>query len=170
MKRTLLPVFVTITIMLSACGGSAAPTQPEPAAATEPPAQPTAAPATEAPTQTETTVPATEAPTQTATTVPATEAQTASGVSYANDVLPILEAKCVKCHGGERVREGLDLRTYDSLFAGSDNGPVITAGDANDSLFVQLIVEGEMPTRGAPLTPEELQIIIDWVNQGALNN
>lgn len=46
----------------------------------------------------------------------------------------------------------------------------IVPGNANESLFVKLIVEGEMPNRGTKVTPEELQLIIDWVNQGALNN
>ncbi len=62
------------------------------------------------------------------------------------------------------------MQTYDNIFAGSRNGPVIEPGNAADSLLVQLIVDGEMPNRGAPVTPEELQLIIDWVNQGALNN
>jgi hypothetical protein len=33
-----------------------------------------------------------------------------------------------------------------------------------------LIIAGEMPNRGEMVTPEELQILMDWVNQGALNN
>lgn len=165
MNKTTLTLIIFATLfILTACGATATPQTPlEPVSPTETLAQPTALPATEA---------VTEAPTveTVPTEAPVTEAPTASGVSFANDVQPILNQKCINCHGVDRIREGLDLRTYDTLFAGSQNGSVITPGDANNSLFVQLIVEGEMPNRGTPVTPEELQIIIDWVNQGALNN
>jgi uncharacterized membrane protein len=150
---------------LAACGTQApAPTATEPATATQ--AEPTP---TQPPAVTDTVVPATEAP-ATDTAVAATEAPASSGVSFVNDVQPILNAKCIKCHGVEQVKEGLDIQTYEAIMAGSFNGPVIVPGNANDSLFVQLIVEGEMPNRGTKVTPEELQLIIDWVNQGALNN
>jgi hypothetical protein len=32
------------------------------------------------------------------------------------------------------------------------------------------VIEGEMPKRGDKLTPEQVQIISDWVAGGALNN
>lgn len=165
MKKIILSLVTVLTIFaLTACGSQApTPTATEPATATQAVDTPT-----QPPTATNTVIP-TELP-ATDTAVPATEAPAASSVSFANDVQPILDAKCIKCHGVERVKEGLDIQTYDTIMAGSFNGPVIVPGNANDSLFVQLIVEGEMPSRGTPVTPEELQIIIDWVNQGALNN
>jgi mono/diheme cytochrome c family protein len=84
--------------------------------------------------------------------------------------MPILNASCVKCHGVEQVKEGLDMTSYAVLMAGSFNGPVIAPGDAANSFLVQQVVEGEMPKRGPKLTAEQIQIISDWVNQGALNN
>lgn len=169
MKKIILSVLTVLTIFaLAACGAQApAPTATEPATATQAEATPTQPPAA-----TDTVAAPTEAP-ATDTAVPvteATDAPAASGISFANDIQPILGAKCAKCHGVEQVKEGLDVQTYDALMAGSFNGSVITPGNANDSLFVQLIVEGEMPNRGTKVTPEELQVIIDWVNQGALNN
>ena len=62
------------------------------------------------------------------------------------------------------------MMTYDNLMTGSFNGPVVVAGNADESLLVELIAKNEMPDRGPKVTPEELQTIIDWVNQGALNN
>ena len=159
-KQTLLIIALILTVVLSACGSSAPQTPAEPVAATE-----TAPQLTEEPTATESTVPATDA-----ANTPAADNSTSTGISFANDVQPILNARCIKCHGVERVKEGLDLQSYDNLIAGSNNGPVIEAGNADNSLFVQLIVEGEMPNRGDPVTPAELQLITDWVNQGALNN
>lgn len=166
MKKIILSVLTLLTIFaLAACGTQApAPTATEAATATQAEATPTQPPAA-----TDTVAAPTEAP-ATDTAVPATEAPAASGISFANDIQPILGAKCARCHGVEQVKEGLDLQTYDALMAGSFNGAVVTPGNANDSLFVQLIVQGEMPNRGTKVTPEELQLIIDWVNQGALNN
>jgi len=160
-KQTLLITALILTVALSACGSSAPQTPPEPVTATEAVSQ-----LTEEPNATESTVPATEAP------VAATTANdsTSANVSFAADIKPIFDMRCIKCHGVERTKEGLDMQTYENIFAGSRNGPVVEPGNADNSLLVQLIGEGEMPNRGDPVTPEELQLIIDWVNQGALNN
>jgi hypothetical protein len=47
------------------------------------------------------------------------------------------------------------LTNYENIMAGSDNGPVVIAGDADNSLLVELIVEQEMPKRGPKLTPPQ---------------
>jgi uncharacterized membrane protein len=99
-----------------------------------------------------------------------TEAAPATNISYAKDVQPILESRCGKCHMGEFVSEGLHMDTYESLIKGSDNGPVIIPGNADDSLLVQKLVDGKMPKRGPKLTPIQIQTITDWINSGAQNN
>jgi hypothetical protein len=91
-------------------------------------------------------------------------------VSFASDVLPVLENRCVQCHGGERTEEGLVLTTYADLMAGSWNGPVIVPGSADDSYLVQQIVDGDMPKRGPRLLPAEIRLISEWVNFGAPDN
>ncbi len=162
-KQTLLIATLILTVALSACGSSSPQAPAEPATATEAFSQ-----LTEEPTATESTIPATEAPAATETT-PAAES-TSAGVSFAADIKPIFDTRCIKCHGVERTKEGLDMQTYENILAGSNNGPVIEPGNADNSLLVQLIVDGEMPDRGDPVTPDELQLIINWINQGALNN
>ena len=62
------------------------------------------------------------------------------------------------------------MQTYETILAGSFNGPVILPGNASESLLIQLVVEGEMPNRGPKLTAEQIQIISEWVNAGAPNN
>jgi len=99
-----------------------------------------------------------------------TSAAPSADVSYAKDVRPILESRCATCHMGEFVSEGLDMNTYESLLAGSQNGPVIVPGDAGKSLLIQKVTEGKMPKRGPKLTPVQIQTIIDWINAGAPNN
>lgn len=167
-KYVKIVLFVLMVGLLTACGSPSTPTS----APTE-----TVAPATEAPTDvppaTDTSVPtetaaATEAPaTEAAATQPAVEGAT---VSFATDILPIIESRCIGCHGGDRTEEGLDMKTHASIMAGSSNGPVIVPGDAVNSLLVELVATQKMPKRGPKLTPPQVQLITDWVNQGALDN
>jgi hypothetical protein len=91
-------------------------------------------------------------------------------VSYAQDIRPVLEGRCGACHLGEMVSQDFNVETYESLMAGSQNGPVIIPGNASDSLLVEKLTSGEMPKRGPKLTPAQIQLIIDWIDAGALNN
>lgn len=91
-------------------------------------------------------------------------------ISYTRDVQPILESRCGSCHFGEFTSAELHMDTYESLMAGSENGPVIVAGNAKKSLLVQKVSSGEMPKRGPKLTPAQVQIIVDWIDQGAQDN
>jgi uncharacterized membrane protein len=167
MKSTYVKIalFVLIVGLLSACGTPATeapvslPTNTS-APATEPP--------TETPAATDTAAP-TEPPA--ATEAPATEPAAAGAtVSFANDVMPIIQSRCIGCHGGDRTEEGLDMNAHALLMAGSSNGPVIVPGDAANSLLVEMVATQKMPKRGPKLTPPQVQIITDWVNQGALDN
>jgi mono/diheme cytochrome c family protein len=163
MKKKLIISLTLLALTITACGGQATQTRPEPAAPTQAVTQPTPV-STSASAATDTTVPTTEA-----TDEPATQAPVA-GVSFANDVLPILVNSCNDCHGVKQTKEGLDMRTYESLVAGSFNGTVLVAGNSADSFLVQQVVEGKMPKRGPKLTPEQIKIISDWIDAGALNN
>ena len=163
MKSTFvkIAIFVLIVGLLTACGSQVTNTP-----ASSPTEQ--VAPAISSPLETE--MP-TNPPLSTDTAAPATEpAAQSAAVSFAHDVLPIIESRCTNCHGGERVEKGLNLKTYTELMAGSENGLVVTAGNAADSKLVELIVTQKMPKRGPKLTPPQVQLITEWVNQGALNN
>ncbi|MEO5377517.1 MAG: hypothetical protein H7832_07020 [Magnetococcus sp. DMHC-6] len=104
------------------------------------------------------------------------------GVSFAEDVYPILAFRCQDCHkpgGAGFETTGLDLRTYEGLMQGikvkgtNEYAPVIKPRSAFTSNLI-LILEGKaairMPHNKRPLTRCETQIFTDWVNQGALNN
>ncbi|MCS6994752.1 MAG: hypothetical protein N2117_01830 [Anaerolineales bacterium] len=152
--------FLMISLLV-ACSANV-PTGSEPVA----PAA-TLSPATEAPVAS----PAVQSPAATTTPESVPVPVTSAGeVSFARDVLPILQNKCINCHGGQRTAEGLDMKTYDALMAGSENGSVITPGDSTRSSFITLSAEGKMPKRGPKLTAEELRLLTDWVNAGAPNN
>ncbi len=94
----------------------------------------------------------------------------ATTASFKNKVFPILESRCGNCHMGEFVSAGLDITTYESLMAGSQDGPVIIPGSAVDSLLIDKVIDGDMPKRGPKLTPVQIQTIKDWIDAGAPNN
>jgi len=162
MKKNLIIGLILIALIITACGGQATQSPPEDAAPTQAVTQPTPV-STSTIIMTNTTAPATE------TTVPATEAP-ATSVSFTKDVMPIFANSCIECHGGKQIKEGLDMRTYDGLIAGSFNGPVLVVGNSADSFLVQQLINGKMPKRGPKLTAGQIKIISDWIDAGALNN
>lgn len=101
-------------------------------------------------------------------------------VSYQHDVVPILESRCIKCHappdGAGYRTTGLSMLTYDSLMHGTDYGPVIVAGDSRRSIL-NMLVEGRagkqqrMPhNEQTGLSDAQIEILKNWVNQGAPDN
>lgn len=91
-------------------------------------------------------------------------------VSFAKDVAPILVAKCGNCHG-EDARGGLRLDSFAAMVKGVNGGPLLIAGNANNSKLVQRLIapnpQQRMPKNGDPLTAKEIQAIGTWVNEGA---
>jgi hypothetical protein len=163
MKTKLIVSLTLLTLVIAACGAQTTQTPPEPAAPTQTESRPTEIPTLTTSAPTETSVP-------TEVAMSATEAPVTGGVSFANDVMPIFANSCNECHGGKQTKAGLDVTTHDGLIAGSFDGTVIVAGNSAESLLVQLVVDGEMPKRGPGLTAEQIQIISQWVDEGALNN
>lgn len=160
-------VLLLIVGLLSAC---AAPATETPASA------PTksSAPAISSPQRTEapTSLPAaTDTSAPTAESSPTAEAASSGAiVSFANDIQPIIQSRCINCHGGDRTEEDLSLKTHADIMAGSKNGSVVTPGDAMNSLLAEMVANQKMPKRGPKLTPPQVQLIVDWINQGALDN
>jgi mono/diheme cytochrome c family protein len=166
-SKTLLVFVLSLMcgLILVACGGTVATETAVPAA---PLSTVQSAPATAA-------IPATavqpqDSPTEAPADAPAPAEAPAGSVSFANDVMPILQSRCLNCHGGERVEAGLNMGSYEEILAGSENGTVIVPGDAANSLLVELVTNQKMPKRGPKLTPPQMQLITDWVNSGAPNN
>ncbi len=97
-------------------------------------------------------------------------AESHRAVSFANEVMPILEQYCSECHGEESAELGLKLDSYEGVMAGSDYGTVVEAGNADGSLIIDMISSGDMPEEGGPVPPELLEVLKTWINEGAENN
>jgi mono/diheme cytochrome c family protein len=90
-----------------------------------------------------------------------------STLNYQDNILPIFEQHCGKCHGDDEPEEGLKLTSYRAALAGSLNGPVIQPGDPDGSYLVELVVKGRMPKKGEPLSQPEIDTIVAWIKAGA---
>ena len=96
-------------------------------------------------------------------------------VDFAREVRPILSEHCFSCHGpDERGRQDglrLDLREGVLADRGRFGGPVVVAGRAADSLLYSRVTathEGlRMPRGRDPLTPDQIETIRLWIDQGA---
>src|SRR5262245_2288538 len=66
-------------------------------------------------------------------------------VLFETHIRPILETRCLRCHGEGKVQGGLDLRRKFTMLKGGDSGSALVPSKADDSLFVQRVEKGEMP-------------------------
>ena len=84
-------------------------------------------------------------------------------------VAPILERRCLRCHGSETARGGLSLASRESALRGGENGPAIVPGQPAESLLVEMISgdSPEMPQKEKPLTVAQVEGLRRWVEQGA---
>lgn len=95
---------------------------------------------------------------------PAPELPTLSGApTFENYVGPLVAVKCAGCHG-DLASAGLNMLTYAGIMNGSLNGSVIVPGDSAKSLLFQVQSTGN---HFANFTPEELEIVKQWIDEGA---
>ena len=99
-------------------------------------------------------------------------------ISYQADVQPILKQYCLECHvaGGDGyAKSGLLMSSHESLMKGTKFGSIVKPGDSLGSVLIQL-VEGradpsiKMPHGKASLPKEKIELLKQWVAQGAKNN
>jgi len=100
-------------------------------------------------------------------------------ISFSQDVQPIIDQHCIKCHGSGGVGEvasGLNMTTYDNLMKGTRSGPMVIAGDVEGSNML-VLMEGRadpsisMPHgQNEPVPKKDIETIRLWIDQGARNN
>ncbi|HEY7311576.1 MAG TPA: PSD1 and planctomycete cytochrome C domain-containing protein [Gemmataceae bacterium] len=87
---------------------------------------------------------------------------------FETDVLPLLQAKCLRCHGEKSKKAELDLRTRADVLKGSESGPVVLPGKPLESPLYEMVHGGKMPPgKNNKLSPAEVEIIRQWIVRGA---
>jgi mono/diheme cytochrome c family protein len=102
--------------------------------------------------------------------VPALPASAA--VDYAAQIQPIFAARCAGCHGSEKQSGKLRLDSADEIGKFHEFGKLLVASKPEESeLFVRITLPADdkkrMPKGGDPLKPEEIELIKQWIAEGA---
>ena len=95
-----------------------------------------------------------------------------SQISYTDQIQPIFNSNCTGCHIGGGAAT-LNLTDYNGMMAGGVSGLVVISGDHyNSELYNRITLPegaaGSMPPND-PLSQEEINLIADWINEGANN-
>lgn len=156
MKKNILIMGVVLTMVLAACS----PAQPAVDVAESEVMEEVAEPAMEE-ASVEEAAPAADS--EEAAAASEDSMGSATEVSFSADVWPIIEQYALNAHGG---KGGIFLENYDDIVK------QVVPGDPESSmLYKVLIADGapQMPPSG-PLPDELIQMIYDWIDQGAKNN
>jgi cytochrome c553 len=87
---------------------------------------------------------------------------------FETDVLPILEANCVRCHGAKVKSAHLDLSKYGQVLKGGESGAVVVPGKSSESRLYEKIHKGLMPAdKKDALSAAQIEIIRKWIDAGA---
>ncbi len=93
-------------------------------------------------------------------------------IDFSADVKPIINKKCITCHGGVRAKSGFSLLFHDEALAKAKSGkPAIIPGDPDASELIRRISindpDERMPYKHPPLSKQEIDIFRRWIKQGA---
>jgi hypothetical protein len=101
-------------------------------------------------------------------------------ISYAKQIQPVFDQKCVSCHGTQPHRGKIILTSYEAFaksHAVSGSGPLVLAGQPEQSRLWIVCASSQphfrMPPDSSayvPMTAAELGIVYKWIAQGAKNN
>jgi hypothetical protein len=94
----------------------------------------------------------------------------ASQRHFTERVKPLLETRCVSCHGPDKVKGGLRLDTRAAALKGGESGPALVPGKPAESLIVQAVMHArpdlEMPPKDK-LTKADIAVLERWIKDGA---
>ncbi|HEY2761262.1 MAG TPA: PSD1 and planctomycete cytochrome C domain-containing protein, partial [Pirellulales bacterium] len=99
----------------------------------------------------------------------------ANDIDFRRDVQPIFVQHCYVCHGPSKSESGLRLDQRDRLFQGGDSGPAIVKGHSDQSRLIQYVtgknddkIVMPPPGKAPPLSPQDIDLLKAWIDQGAL--
>lgn len=99
----------------------------------------------------------------------------AAPISYYKQIRPIFQANCQGCHQPAKAGGGYVMTAFDRLLAGGEGGEAaVVASQPDASHLLQVITpangKAEMPKDKAPLNIVEIDLIRQWIAQGAVDD
>jgi len=95
-----------------------------------------------------------------------------AAVDFDREIRPILQDRCVECHGPKKVKANLRLDARPHAFKGGESGPAFVAGDPSKSPVYERITTTDedlkMPPKGEPLTAAQVEKVRQWIAEGAV--
>ena len=103
--------------------------------------------------------------------LPETIPPESSALDFERQIAPVLQARCIGCHG-EKVQEGgVRLDSRDRILRGGDNPNIVKAGRSSESRLIDLVTDMShdnliMPPEGPRLRTEQIEALRRWIDQG----
>ncbi|WP_304237894.1 DUF1553 domain-containing protein [Jiulongibacter sediminis] len=93
-------------------------------------------------------------------------------VDFSTEIKPILNKRCIACHGGVKKQGGVSfLFEEEAKSKGKSGKMTIVEGDAHASEMIRRLTlndpEERMPFEADPLPEEEIELLTQWIEQGA---
>ena len=92
-------------------------------------------------------------------------------VTFQDNIVPLVEANCSKCHNADKKKADLDLTSYQGALNGSGSGAVLLSGNPDASKLWKAITHAEepfMPPNRPKLADKDLELFRKWIQQGLL--
>ncbi len=117
----------------------------------------------------------TAAPAVAADDKPKAEPAAPAKISYDKQVRPIFQAHCQGCHQPAKAGGDYVMTSFDKLLKGGESGdPAVAPGKPGESHLIEAITphdgKSEMPRNKPPLNPTEIELIAQWIAQGAVDD
>jgi mono/diheme cytochrome c family protein len=91
-------------------------------------------------------------------------------VRFTEDIKPLIEASCIKCHAHGQKKGSFRLDTRELLLKGGESGPAVVVGRSAESYLVKLVAgldpDKVMPAKGPKLTADQIGLVRAWIDQG----
>src|SRR6476620_4188127 len=93
-------------------------------------------------------------------------------VDFSTEVKPIINKKCITCHGGVKKQGGFSLLFREEALAKTKSGKyAIVPGDPDNSEMIRRLTlddpEERMPYQHPALSKDEIRLLTRWIEQGA---
>ncbi|MFZ4766660.1 MAG: DUF1553 domain-containing protein [Roseimicrobium sp.] len=96
----------------------------------------------------------------------------AFAIEFDREIRPLLQERCIECHGEKKQKGELRLDAKVHAFKGGHDGSAIVAGKADASPLFQRITSTDdaerMPPKGEPLSAAQIAAVKTWIDAGAV--